>query len=128
MKVKSLLSLILATAISLSILSIPAFAENTEEEHTHIEIIFDGDVSDEYKEKATHYFLSGEENEDDSCTYGIICQMNGHNLETNNIKKITHKVNKLDPKCLEEIYRYSACTRCSYETSTLLSSRYISCC
>lgn len=128
MKTKRFISLITATVIFLSILSIPTFANENEEEHTHIEIIFEGDSSDEYKDRATHYFLNGEENEDDSCTYGIICQMNGHNLETNNITKITHKVNKLNPKCLEEIYRYSACTRCSYETSTLISSAFITCC
>ena len=128
MKVKSLLSLIMATAVLLSVLSIPAFATETEEEHTHIEIIFEGNVSDEYKEKATHYFLNGEENEDGSCTYGIICQMNGHNLESNIITKITHKVNKFDPRCLKETYYYSACTRCSYESTTLISSVYITCC
>ena len=128
MKVKRLLSLIMATAVLLSVLSIPAFAEDTEKEHTHIEIIFEGDVSDEYKEKATHYFLKGEANEDGSCTYGIICQMNGHNLETSTVTKITHKDRFFDPRCLKETYRYEECTRCTYESSTLLSSGYISCC
>ncbi len=128
MKNKRLISLIMATAVLMSILSISTFAVETEEEHTHIEIIFESNASDEYKERATHYFLNGEENEDGSCTYGIICQMNGHNLEANTVTKITHKDRFFAPRCLEEIYHYETCTRCTYESSTLKSSGYIYCC
>ena len=129
MKTKRFLAILMTIVVSMTFLTMPSSATEVEETQSHITIIFeDENLSDEFKERATAYFLNGEENNDNSSTYGIICQLNGHKLENTTVTSIEHKVRSTAPRCLEKIYLYEACSRCSYESSTLKSSSYIYCC
>lgn len=130
MKTKRFLAILMVIAISMSLFVMPASAAEEEESHDHIEIYFeDENLSPEFKEKATAYFLNGgADNEDNAATYGLTCTLLGHKLESTTTVTTTHKARTTAPRCLKKTYEYSACTRCDYETSTLKSSVYIYCC
>lgn len=132
MNTKRFLALLMTLAISLSIFAIPATAAEEEactHDHEEVEIIFvDESISDELKAKATAYLLCDEAESDDAATYGLTCTLFGHKLETTQAYKITHKARSTAPRCLKRLYKYETCTRCDYQTSTVLSSTYIYCC
>lgn len=128
MKIKRIAALIIAISTLICMMVIPANAaeDNT---HNHVEIIIENEnVSEETKQKAIAFYTNGGEETEGASTYGLTCTLLGHNLETSRVTKITHKARTTAPRCLEKTYNYSTCTRCDYETSTLISSRYISCC
>lgn len=130
MKTKRFLAIFMVIAISMSLFVMPTSAAEEKECHDHIEVYFeDENLSPEFKEKATAYFLNGgADNEDNAATYGLTCTLLGHKLETSSTYTITHKARATSPRCLKKIYNYSTCTRCEYQESTLVSSSYIVCC
>ncbi len=132
MKTKRFLALLMVLAISVSLFVIPTSAAETENvnNHDHIEIYFeDENLSEEFKAKATAYFLNNGENaEDESATYGLTCTLFGHKIKTTTTHIYTHKVKATSPRCIRETYAYDKCERCDYENSVLLSTVYISCC
>lgn len=127
MKHTKLFTLMLALSLIFCSLSISVSA--TDEIHSDdIEIyIVNKDVSEETKEKIIAYYTNGGE-DDGVAICGLTCTLFGHKLETTTIKTITHKVRATAPRCLQRYYDYEACTRCDYESSTLLSKSYIYCC
>ena len=132
MKTKRFLAIIMVIAISISLFVIPTSAAEPEDNHNHehIEIYFeDENLSEEFKAKATAYFLNGgSEVDDEAATYGLTCTLFGHKIETTTTYLYTHKVRATSPRCLKEVYAYDTCTRCDYQNSVLLSSSYFSCC
>ncbi len=128
MKIKRIAALIIAISTLICMMVIPANAAE-DKTHNHVEIIIENEnVSEETKQKAIAFYTNGGEETDGASTYGVTCTLLGHNLETSRVTKITHKAKTTAPRCLKKIYNYSTCTRCDYETSTLVSSTYISCC
>lgn len=129
MKTKRFLAILMVVIISISLFAMPTSAAEVEEPHAHIEVYFeDENLSEEFKEKATAYFLNGAPENGGIATYGITCSLFGHKLESGATYTITHKARATAPRCLKRYYDYSACTRCDYEQSTLISSEYIYCC
>ena len=128
MKINKLLSLILALATLICAVIIPA---NAAEAYTneHIEIYIENEnISEETKEKIIAFYTNGGEEKEGIATYGLTCTLFGHKLESSIITTTTHKVRSTSPRCLEKTYNYESCTRCDYETSTLLTTEYIVCC
>lgn len=66
--------------------------------------------------------------EDEVQTYGLMCTLFGHKYEESTISVITHKVYKYAPRCKDEAYDVSVCTRCDYQEQTLITTSYIDCC
>jgi hypothetical protein len=128
MKTKKVLSFILAVAMLACIFIMPANAAETEP-HDHIEIIIiNEDISEETKEKIIAFYSNSDNEIEGVATYGLTCTLLGHKTESTQVYKITHEVRSTAPRCLKKTYDYTACTRCDYEKSTLLSSIYIACC
>lgn len=130
MKINRLLAALVAFTISISIFAIPTSAEEAHD-HSDIEIIFlDENISDEAKERITECLLNDECecHEDDIAAYNLICNIAGHNLESNTVLKIKHKVYDTAPRCFEQTVNIQTCTRCDYHTTTVIDSRKIYCC
>ena len=128
MKIKKVFSLILVLATLLCAVIVPANAAEAEK-NEHIEIYIENeDISEETKDKIIAFYTNGGEEQDGTTTYGLTCTLFGHKLESTVVSTVTHKVRSTSPRCLEKTYNYQSCTRCDYETSTLLTSKYISCC
>ena len=128
MKIKKLLSLILAISILSCIFLMPTNATGAES-YENIEIVIvNQNISEETKAKAIAFYTNDGEEQEGNTTYGLTCTLLGHKLETTVVYKITHEVRTTSPRCLKKTYNYDACTRCDYEKSTLTSSTYIICC
>lgn len=128
MKTKKIISLILAIAISACIFIMPANATETESDENIEIIIVNQNISEETKEKAIVFYINGGEEQEGTATYGLTCTLLGHKIESSTVYKITHKARSTSPRCLKKTYNYESCTRCDYESSTLLTSTYIVCC
>ena len=128
---KKIIALILVVVSLFSVMSISAYAEDTNENTVIVtvnetEFIFDANTSEEFRIKAISHYFNPEN--DGVTSYGLTCTLFGHKLESSVITTITHKAKATDPRCLEETYDTEACTRCDYANATLICSEYISCC
>lgn len=129
---KKLLAVILAIASVFSLATFSASAENTDENTVIItkgdtDYIFEAGVSDDLMNRYI-YVIETEHDCDDTATYGLMCTLFGHKLESSVVSTLTHKASATDPRCLKRTYSVEACTRCDYTSQTLLGSTYISCC
>ena len=91
------------------------------------EFVFESGVSAEIQQRVIAD-ICGEDCDDEAHTYGLMCTLFGHKLETNTANAITHKARATAPRCLKKTYNYSVCSRCDYTESTLINQQYISCC
>ena len=128
---KKIIALIMVVVSVFSVMSVSAYAEETDETTVTVivnetEFIFEADTTEEFRNKIiAHHFNDGDE---DAATYGLMCTLFGHKLESEVIQVVTHKVRATDPRCLRERYDTEACTRCDYTNAELIGSSYISCC
>ena len=127
MKIKTLFTILLALTLLTSTCILPTNAKGNVS-NVDVEIIIYEEVSNETKQKIENYFITGEPVTDNVSAYGISCTLFGHKLESSAVEVITHKVRTTAPRCVSKLYNYQACTRCDYETSTLMGTEYIYCC
>ena len=66
--------------------------------------------------------------EQSSSTYGLTCTLFGHKNTSETVVAITHCAKETSPRCLQELFAVTTCSRCG-ETSTVRTSyKYITCC
>ena len=90
-------------------------------------VIFDenSQFSVEQQEMIAHRIVYSEEN---TSTYGLMCTLFGHKNTSETVTAVTHKYNVEAPRCLEEIFLVTTCSRCGETTTERTGYRYISCC
>lgn len=93
----------------------------------NITVIFDADsqLSNEQKEAIVQLLVNPE--------YGVsqanlICNIFGHKNTIEGVTTITHKVSATDPRCLEEFFTITTCSRCNESTVERDGFAYIPCC
>ena len=93
----------------------------------NITVIFDADsqLSNEKKEAIVQLLVNPE--------YGVsqanlICNIFGHKNTVEGVTTITHKVSATDPRCLEEFFTITICSRCNESTVERDGFAYIPCC
>jgi len=93
---------------------------------TEITIVFDSDsaLSADKQQQIANYMVHGD---DGASTYAW-CWLTGHNLVTENVMSIEHKVTALSPRCMESIYSVETCTKCDHIEETLIAQSLIACC
>lgn len=128
MKIKKAFALVLAFATLLCAVAIPANAKETDTHEDLVIVIENEDISEETKAKIIAFYSNGGEENEGIATYGITCTLLGHKLESTSVSTINHKARSTSPRCLKRTYNYESCTRCDYETSTLIGQKYIVCC
>lgn len=99
---------------------------NYEVDDTHITIEFADDsiLSAEEQQKIADHIVYGD---DGASTYAW-CWLTGHNIVTENVMSIEHKVDVLSPRCLQTIYSVDTCTKCDHMEETVISQTFIACC
>lgn len=63
-----------------------------------------------------------------SATYGLMCTLFGHKNSTETVTTITHCAKANSPRCLQENFLVTACSRCDESTVERISYQYITCC
>lgn len=93
----------------------------------NIDVIFDSDslFTNGEKEVIAEYILYGQSS---TQAYGLLCNLFGHKTTTEFVTTITHEVNDTAPRCLEEYWEVTTCSRCDYVTTTRLSYGFKNCC
>ena len=61
-------------------------------------------------------------------TYGLVCTLFGHKNTSETVVSVTHCVDPVSPRCLQEIFTVTTCSRCDESTVERSSYCYISCC
>lgn len=129
MKTKRFLSLVLTLTVLIGLFIIPTSATVEEPVTEEIEIFIENeDISEETRAKIIAYYSDPNHEDDGIATCGLTCTLFGHKFESSAVRTVTHKARSTAPRCLQKTYNFDTCTRCDYETSTLLSSVYIYCC
>lgn len=128
---KRIIALIMAVVSLFCVISVSAGAEGVEEDTVTVTVnetvfIFDADTTEEFRDKFILNYFNGED--DGTATYGLMCTLFGHKIETTTVAAVTHKAKATSPRCLREIYDVDNCTRCDYNKSTLVTRSYIVCC
>ncbi len=130
---KKLLAVILAIASVFSLATFSASAENAADNKVvitrgDVDYIFEAGVSEDLMNSFIYAIETEHEDCDDSATYGLMCTLFGHKLETSTAHTITHKASATAPRCLKKTYAIYTCSRCDYSETELIASTYISCC
>ena len=93
----------------------------------NVTVIFDADsqLSAEQQENIAELLVNPE--------YGVsqanlICNIFGHKNTQEGVSTITHKVSATSPRCLQEFFTITTCSRCNESTVERNGMRYISCC
>ena len=61
-------------------------------------------------------------------TYGLMCNLFGHKNTSETVIAITHCVDTKSPRCLQENFIVTTCSRCGETTTERASYSYITCC
>ena len=133
-KIKRLISTLIALALLTSCLLIPASSAVIATTDNSTGHFAENDITVMFPEEPSQFFrdhvmadLAGEAESGDT-TDSLLCTLFGHNYETSIVISVSHRVRPTAPRCLQSTYEYKVCTRCGYTQSTLLSSVYIYCC
>ena len=128
---KKIIALILAVA---SVFSLATFNVSAEAETENAVVISNGNVDFVFEAGVTedhiHSFVQSFETHDgeNAATYGLICTLFGHKIESSTVYTVTHEARATDPRCLKRYYYVETCTRCDYTSKELINTDYISCC
>jgi len=93
---------------------------------THITIEFDSDsvFSAEQQQLIADRMVYGD---DGASTYAW-CWLTGHDIVTDGVSLIEHKVYTSSPRCIRRTYSVETCTKCDHYEQTLISTVLIVCC
>ena len=61
-------------------------------------------------------------------SYGLMCTLFGHKNTSETVIAITHCVSENDPRCMQENFVVTSCSRCDEVTTERVSYSFISCC
>lgn len=93
----------------------------------NVDVIFDANSSltEEAKQHIAEYLVCGASNMQ---TYGLICNLFGHKNTTEIVTTITHCVRDTVPRCLDEEWEITTCSRCDNVETTRIAYSYRNCC
>ena len=120
-----LLTIILAFSTTLSISADELTGNTYQIDNVTVVFSADSQLSAEQQENIAQLLVNPE--------YGVsqanlICNLFGHKNTTEGVSTITHKVNVISPRCLEEFFTITTCSRCNESTVERNAAVYISCC
>lgn len=119
------LALTLSSALGVSALT-PENNITYEFSELHVEIVFEGDTS--FSEAHQHRIAEILANDITPVESRAWCWLTGHNYVTDAVAKITHEARAYNPRCLQQMYEITTCSKCDYYAEELLNTSYIVCC
>ena len=121
-----ILSLIISIPFSANVLSI----SEIDYENEGISVIFDANsvLSSEKKQLIADKLIYGDNLVEEGISTYSWCWLLGHDIVSESVTVVEHKVNVEIPRCIENIYAIETCNKCDYMERTLLSSAPLMCC
>lgn len=127
---KKYVSILLAIVLCLSFsFSVVAKGENVYS-YNGVDVIFEENsiLSENMKLYVAEILVNGSSAEEGIATYGMWCDLVGHNYTVESVTTIQHKVDPVAPRCLSQVWELHICTMCEHFEETLLTQNYIFCC
>ena len=95
-----------------------------------VTVIFDAKsvLSTDQKQFIADKIVSGEPIVDDGVSTYAWCWLTGHDIISECVTVIEHKVYDEIPRCIENIYDVESCTKCNHMDYTLINTSPIFCC
>lgn len=120
-----LFTIILAISATLSITADTIIGNTYQIDNVTVVFDVDSQLSEEQQEMIAQLLVNPE--------YGVsqanlICNIFGHKNTQEGVSTITHKVLPDSPRCLQEHFVITTCSRCNESTVQRTSYYYISCC
>lgn len=92
-------------------------------------VIFDENTFFSATERENIAQLIVSRNSNDSISYALLCVISGHDYsQYESVTTITHRADDKAPRCLQERFLISKCSRCEHYKTERTSFCYISCC
>ena len=93
----------------------------------NVTVIFDADsqLSAEQQENIAQILVNPENGVSPA---NLICNIFGHKNTQEGVTTITHKAKASSPRCLQELFTITTCSRCNESTVERNAAYYISCC
>lgn len=126
---KKFLFLILCVCMAVTSYAAASNVYQFEYEDQDITIIFDENtlLSDHERQFIADLMVYGDSDTDNISAYSW-CWLTGHDITSDTVTTIQHKVSSSSPRCYMTVYQVDTCSKCDYVETTALSSVYISCC
>lgn len=126
---KKFLFLILCICMAAATLASTTERFEFEYEEQGITIIFEEDTifTNDKRQSVADFLALENENMDGISTYAW-CWLTGHDLISDSVVEIQHKVSPTVPRCYETIYEVITCSKCDHMQTNKLSSVFIPCC
>ena len=128
------LKLMIAFALCIALsLSFSANTVQTSEffyENEEMTVIFNADsvFSMDEKQIIADKLVYGNDSVENNVSTYSWCWLTGHNLVSELVSTITHKVRANEPRCDKRTYEIESCTKCDYMKETLISEISYVCC
>ena len=92
-----------------------------------VTVVFDADsqFSVEQQEAIANLLVHPEYG---TSTAGLMCTLFGHKNTSETVISITHKYNVESPRCLQEHFEVTSCSRCDETTVEKVGQLFITCC
>lgn len=122
---------LIAIVIALTFFSIIGVSADQTVDNTYqfenITVIFDVDsqLSVEQQERIAQLLVNPEYGVSEA---NLICNIFGHKNSQEGVSTITHKASATAPRCFEEFFTITTCSRCNESTVERDGFRYIFCC
>jgi len=127
---KIMLAIVCCIALSLSF-SANVISESEIYYHAEdITVVFDAEsiFSSEQKQFIADKIVSGEPIVADGVSTYAWCWLTGHDIISEIVYAVEHKVYDEIPRCIENIYDVESCTKCDHMDYTLINTSPIFCC
>lgn len=128
--IKIMIAFVLCVAFSIS------FSANTvqtseffyENEETTVIFSTDSILSTDKKQIIADKLVYGNDTAENNVSTYSWCWLTGHDLVSEIVTVVTHKVRTTVPRCDKKTYEVESCTKCDHVQETLVSSVKYTCC
>ena len=127
---KTMLAIIFCIAFSLSF-SANAISETEfyyQDEDVTVTFDVESSLSDDQKQFIADKIVAGEPIVYDGISTYSLCWLTGHDIITEVVFAVEHKVSPTVPRCKKNTYSVESCEKCDYMEYSLASSAWILCC
>ena len=127
---KTILFIICCIAFSLSFSANVISESEIYYQEEDLTVIFEENstLSSEQKQFIADKIVSGESIIDDGISIYSLCWLTGHDIVSESVSVVEHKLSETDPRCKKNTYIVDTCSKCDYLEYTLFSSSWILCC
>ena len=95
-----------------------------------VTVIFsaNSNFTEEEQQLIAEHVILGISEDERNTTYNLLCTLFGHKTTTESFTVVEHCASDTQPRCRRSLQDVTACSRCDYVTTEVISSTYIYCC